>query len=142
MPQIKSADSPADHLVDCFLSRQTAHRCVEDLAVFDIDVPLMVSLPNEDRSADPSQASNLNDVLQFEMLNFPSKTDYLLLSHTYQTSELPERTKRPNYSQPNSFFGGGFCVLATFSFTFFSGFGSGFFVTFFGLACFSGDEVD
>jgi hypothetical protein len=55
---------------------------VQDLAATHVDVPLSVSLPNDDRSADASQASDLNDVLQFEMLDLPSKTNDLLLSHT------------------------------------------------------------
>jgi hypothetical protein len=55
---------------------------VQNLAAAHIDVALLVSLPNDDRSADASQASDLNDVLQFEMLDFPSKTNDLLLSHT------------------------------------------------------------
>ena len=61
---------------------------MQDLPAPDIDVSLLISLPNDDRSADASQASDLNDMLELKMLDFPGKTNALFLSHAAQEFKL------------------------------------------------------
>src|SRR3984957_7270508 len=86
--QIEPSNSPANHLIDGFLTDQTADDGVQYLTAPHIEISLSISLPNDDRRTDPSQASDLNDMLELKMLDFPGKTNALFLSHAAQEFKL------------------------------------------------------
>ena len=88
MSQIKSSNSPTDHLVHGFLAGETSYGCVQDLADAHINVALLVPLANDDCGADPGQTSDLNDVLQLQMLDLPGKPNDLFLSHRQPAIDL------------------------------------------------------